>query len=56
MLKIFKMVILSKAILAPTITYIGGFISLRWKRRSEVEAGVGGGGGAEVQAEAEVGA
>ena len=30
--------IASKAILAPTIPYIGSFSSVRWKRSSEVEA------------------
>ena len=61
MLKTFNMAIPSKAILAPTIPYIGA--SVRWKRSSEVEAGVGGGGGgrrrrrgseAEVEAEFDV--
>ena len=44
MLETFKMAIPSKAILAPTIPYIGA--SVRWKWSSEEEAGVGGGGGA----------
>ena len=43
MLETFKTAIPSKAILAPTIPYIGA--SVRWKRSSEVEAGVGDGGG-----------
>ena len=47
MLETFNMAIPTKAIPAPTIPYIGAFISVRWKRSSEVEAGVGsrGGGG-----------
>ena len=45
MLETFNMAIPTKAILAPTIPYIGAFTSVRWKRSSEVEAGVGGGGG-----------
>ena len=63
MLETFNMAIPTKAILSPTITYIGAFESVRWKRSSEVEARVGGGGGsrgwrwgskAEVKAETEV--
>ena len=50
MLKTINMAIPSKAILAPTIPYIGAFTFLRWKQRwrreSEVEAG------SEVEAEA----
>ena len=36
MLKIINMAIPSKAILAPTIPYIGAFASLQWSRRPEV--------------------
>ena len=45
MLKTFNMAIPTKAILARTIPDIGAFTSVRWKRSSEVEAGVGGGSG-----------
>ena len=45
MLTTFNMAIPKKAILARTIPYIGAFTSVRWKRSSEVEAGVGGGSG-----------
>ena len=59
MLKTFNMATTTKAILARTIPYIGAFTSVRWKRSSEVEAGVGGGGrrrrrGSEVEAEFDV--
>ena len=49
MLETFNMAIPTKAILAPTIPYIGAFTSVRWKRSSEVEAG----SEAEVEVEAE---
>ena len=56
MLKIFKMAIPSKAILAPTIQYIGAFTSLRWNRRQRsAEIGSGcGGQRSESEAEADV--
>ena len=39
MLKIFKMAILSKAILAPAIPYIAAFTCLRWSRqRNDIES------------------
>ena len=62
--KIFKVALPSKAILAPTITYIGALKSLRWspRRRSGAEVGVRrrrsedvGGGGRRRRSEAEVG-
>ena len=43
MLKIFKMAILSKAFLAPTLLYICAFTTLRWSRRRRSVAEVGGG-------------
>ena len=54
MLKLINMAIPSKAILAPTIPYIGAFESLQWsrRRRRSSEAEVGGGG---RRSEAEVG-
>ena len=52
MLNTFNIAIPSKAILAPTIAYIGAFTSLQWSRRRRSEAKVGGGG---RRSEAEVG-